>query len=282
RRWGCRAYEVPLSRLCQGEAFALFAGHLLEHLPRLHDLYNGTVEDYRRRHGLRSRHHPVPDLARAGDWLEAPFWAWRAGHGRRARLFVRRTANVLELRAGDEAWPTLPLPAARDAFVGAWTKLEPSGYKVRTRALTTTLFARLCLGDLFIHGIGGGKYDELTDVLLERFFGLPAPPYVVLSATLLLPLPRFAARAETCRDLARSARDAWYNPQRHLSATTAPVIDLIRQKQAWIERACPTHEDRRVRFTELRRLNERLRPFLRGQDEAFRQATRECRAHLRA
>jgi len=28
---------------------------------------------------------------------------------------------------------------------------------VRSRALTTTLFARVCLGDLFMHGLGGGN-----------------------------------------------------------------------------------------------------------------------------
>jgi hypothetical protein len=282
RRWGCHQYEVPLSRLCRTEAFALFAGHLLEHLPRLHADYNKAVQDYRQRHGLRSLNHPVPDLAKESDWLEAPFWAWRPGQTRRARLFVRRTANALALRAGSESWPAVPLPKNEGSFLGAWQELQREGFKVRTRALTTTLFARLCLADLFMHGIGGGKYDELTDVLLERFFGVPAPGYLVLSATLLLPLPRFAASREKCQELAHMQRDLWYNPQRHLNAEELPaaLVELAWQKQAWIDRSCSTHHERRERFLNLRRLNEQLRAYLHGDDEKLRHAAQECREHL--
>ena len=43
---------------------------------------------------------------------------------------------------------------------------------LRPRALTLTLFARVCLGDFFIHGIGGGKYDEVTDAIIRDYFGI--------------------------------------------------------------------------------------------------------------
>ena len=77
RRWGCHNLELPVSILCQTEPFAMFACHLLADLPRFHAIYNDCVRDYRRRHGIHSRNHPVPDLAAEGNWLEAPFWAWR-------------------------------------------------------------------------------------------------------------------------------------------------------------------------------------------------------------
>ena len=48
--------------------------------------------------------------------------------------------------------------------------LNGQGIKLRSRALVTTLFARLLLSDLFMHGIGA-KYDELTDVLVEPSLG---------------------------------------------------------------------------------------------------------------
>ena len=59
-------------------------------------------------------------------------------------------------------------------MIDAWRSLEAHGFKIRTRALTTTMFARLFLADLFIHGIGGGIYDELTDRIIERYYGFPA------------------------------------------------------------------------------------------------------------
>ena len=190
RRWGCHNLELPVSVLCRTEPFAWFAGRLLAELPRFHAVYNDSVHDYRRRHGIRSRNHPVPDLAEEDGWLEAPFWGWRAGAPRRGRLFARAHSDRIELRVGDEIWP------APDHDPAAWAERERQGLKVRSRALTNTLYARLFLADLFIHGIGGGKYDELTDELIRRFYGCEPPGFLVLSATRLLPLP---ARARQSR-----------------------------------------------------------------------------------
>ncbi|MCI0379474.1 MAG: hypothetical protein L0215_17840 [Gemmataceae bacterium] len=275
RRWGCHNLEAPLSCLCQTEAFAWFACHLLSELPKLHSVYNTAVHDYRRRYGLRSRNHPVPDLAKEGDWLEAPFWAWRAGQGRRQRLWVRHTSATMELRcgapsppaplpprgegmwsAGAEPWPALPRGARSEDLVAAFRDLEKQGCKVRTRALTTTLFARLLLADLFVHGIGGGKYDELTDRLFRDFFGMSPPAYLILSGTLLLPFPKWGEHS-CLPGLERQLRDLYWNPQRY--AKTDAAQELAAQKQRWIDAPSETSAERRIRYTELRRLTAALR-----------------------
>jgi hypothetical protein len=280
RQWGCLQAEVPLSRICQGEAFAWFACHLLLNAARLRQVYNDAVHAYRRRYGLRSTFHPVPDLAEEGEWLELPMWGWRAGQHRRARLFVRQTPTELQLRAGKDAWPMLAL-GDPNRLVAQWRALEPRGFKVRTRALTTTLYARLMLGDLFIHGIGGAKYDELADALIERFFDCPVPGFLVLTATRLLPLPRFDATPESCRELARKHRDLWYNPQRHFPGELPPAAQrLVREKQAWIARVGTTHAERRERFRKLRALNEQLRPFLQAEEQHLAEERDQCRDRL--
>ena len=50
------------------------------------------------------------------------------------------------------------------------------------------MFARLFLCDLFIHGIGGAKYDQMTDAIIERFFGFAPPDYLTVTATAKLPI----------------------------------------------------------------------------------------------
>ena len=70
--------------------------------------------------------------------------------------------------------------------------------RIRTRALITTLAARLLLGDLFLHGIGGAKYDHVTDRLIADFFGLEPPGYMVVSGTLHLPVTHQPAQATIC------------------------------------------------------------------------------------
>ena len=284
RQWGCHNLEVPLSQVSQGEAFAWFAGELLAELPRLHELYNRVVADYRARRRIRSRNHPVRDLAAQGDWLEAPLWGWRASAGRRGRLFVRQANGRLHLRAGEDNWPDLPVPVgAPERFVEAWRYLGAQGYKVRPRALTTTLFARVLLADLFVHGIGGGIYDELTDALMQAFFGAQPPAFLVLSGTCRLPLPTFPISEEDCRRLAREIRDLRYNPQRHLSeAQSQGLANVLHDRQEWVARSPDTHEGRRQRFRALRQLNEALRGPLLDRDRQRQQEWAQARKQLSA
>ncbi len=284
RCWGCSNLEIPISVLCRSESFAWFACHLLAELPRFHTLYNACVHAYREQYGIRSRNHPVPDLGRDGDWLELPFWAWRSGQTRRGRPYARATATGFELRVGGEAWPGLPPARDPSALVEAWRRLAQQGYKFRSRALTNTLFARLFVADLFLHGIGGGKYDELTDAIAERFYGVRPPAFQVLTATLLLPLPTHDATPSRQRELARARRDLFWNPQRHLPDGTARdprVATLVSEKERLVATA-PAVRDRRERFTALRHLTEALRPAVATEAVAVTEALETCERGLEA
>jgi hypothetical protein len=289
RGWGCHNLELPVSLLCQTEAFAWFACHLLANLASFHATYNTSVHHYRGLYGLHSRNHPVPDLTTESGWLELPFWAWRSGEKRRDRLFARVAKGTILLRSGNEVWPTLPFPSAGEgsATVAAWLRLEQCGLKVRSRALTNTLFARLFLADLFVHGIGGAKYDEVTDEIIRRFYGFEPPGYLVLSATLRPPFPSFPIGPEDCRQLSHELRDVLQNPQRHLDGLASPEIEggaqeLASEKQAWIGRPVATRRERRQRFHTLRGVTKELRSYLGEPEGRLRRRLVECTAQLHA
>jgi hypothetical protein len=268
RQWGCRNLEVPLSAVCRTEPFAWFVADILADLTRFHRLYNSIVAAYRQRRGIRSRNHPVPDLGEEDGWLEIPFWGWRAGQARprRRRLFARRSEGHIELRAGSEPWPDLPA----GSVAAAWHGLEAQGFKARTRALTTTLYARLFLADLFLHGIGGGKYDELTDELIAHFYEADPPEFIILSATRLLPLPAFPVRPADRSSVAHELRDTQYNPQRYVGHADVPVDDLLRARQAWEEQRPADRAGRREGFRRLRALTAAVRLPLAGREEELR------------
>jgi hypothetical protein len=268
RRWGCRNLEVPLSHLCRSEPFAWFTCHLLSDLPHFHAIYNQVVHDYRRVYGIRSRNHPVPDLGNDDRWFEAPFWIWDVQRPRRRQLWVQQQAGQLLLRAANLPGAqdiTASIPTADpDAFAWALQRWESHGVKLRTRALTTTLYARLFLADLFLHGIGGGKYDELTDEIARKFYNIEPPAFLVLSATLHLPLASDPATTDDQRRLQQECRDLHWNPQRHVDGLPmgADTLAILQRRQAMVDSTPTDRRGRRERFTSLRNITEQMRPLV--------------------
>ncbi len=218
-RWGLQTLEVPQSWVCQAPSFCWFAVHLLAQLPRFRRLYNEAVQEYRRVHRIRNAAQPMPDLAAEGPWLEAPLWVWTAERPTRRRLLARQDGRELILtdRQGWEARLTLSPESDGRRAAEQLVELRQRGVKIRSRALITTLWARLVLGDLFLHGIGGAKYDQVTNLLMERFFGLAPPGMMVVSATLHLPISRPAAG--DCPDFRAATRSV--SPKMGLS----PLVD---------------------------------------------------------
>ena len=230
-RWGVRNLELPVRRMCEQPSFLWFASHILAQLPRFREIHNAVLWEYRRLNKVRSSSHPVPELAGRDGWLEAPFWAWRAGEQRRRHVFARQSGKTLELSDGSTTFAALKLSPDMDACcaVEGLQQLPAQGWRFRTRALTTTIFARLCLSDLFIHGIGGAKYDEMTDRILERFYGIAPPPFLTLTATLHLPLGGSSAVSTSdAQRLRQTLHDVDFNPDRHVAATPDSVLERKR------------------------------------------------------
>jgi hypothetical protein len=227
RAWGCHNLELPVSRLSRTEAFAHFARQILGDLPRFRDVYNAAIRAYRAANGIESTNHPAPELA-AG---EAPFWVRTTGCRR------ERATPASDVRA------------------------------LRPRAVTLTLFARVCLGDFFIHGVGGGKYDEVTDTIIREYFGIEPPAYQILSATLRLPLPGYPSTLDDLKQVERRVRDLHWNPQRHLAPENLarPEVQSLAEHKAALAANEPPYSDHAARktwFRALQSITEELRSLV--------------------
>ena len=91
--------------------------------------------------------------------------------------------------------------------------------------------------------------------------------YHVLSATLHLPLPAFPSTADDLAHAERRVRDLRWNPQRHLSAEQLanPDVKALVEAHAALAAGEPPyaeHTERRECFRALRRIADRLRPFV--------------------
>ena len=126
------------------------------------------------------------------------------------------------------------------------------------------MFARLMLGDLFLHGIGGAKYDELGDEVVRGFFGVEPPGFLTLSMTSWLGLGLDPASPERLGAVDRLLRDLTFNPDRHLEGELTPdVRGWVEAKRSAIAGPVETRGQRLARFAAIRRSNEALQPLVR-------------------
>ncbi|HVX83882.1 MAG TPA: hypothetical protein VH253_03620 [Phycisphaerae bacterium] len=240
-----QVHHVPTSLLCTGPLWQHFVQAWITNASAWTAAYNRHLADYRREHRLKNPNRPMPDLATqtTGDTtaIELPFWIYRLGHARE-RLTLHITGGTAKiLRDGAALDPE---------FV-----LRDSSLVIRPRALTLTLFARLLFADLFIHGIGGALYDQITDRLLNELFH-SVPPYACVSAAWLLPLGQ-PTDPEDLPALAHRRHHLEHNPQLAIDAFTArkaDVAQLLADRQALISQiAASLAAARRNRAEKLRR-----------------------------
>lgn len=231
-RWGVHNPEAPLSAVCDAEPFRRFAIELLLRAERVRAAYNGALGDYRHAHKLRNPAQPTPDLAEQAGWIETPLWVWTHDDPRRRALWARVAGEEIEL--GDGAHAIGRLDASPDLALEQLEGFRKRGVKLRSRALLTTLYCRLIVGDLFLHGIGGAKYDQVTDDLSRRLLGVALPPHATATATLWLPLDREQRTNESPRGLKQRLRELRYHPENFVDPDDSAAAEWAQKKAGWV------------------------------------------------
>ena len=254
RPFSATLQEVRVSKAFDGP----FVADILLNLDRFSRAYNESLTEYRREQHVRSADRPLPDLKSTGDRTEAPFWIYEPHH-QRERLWIASRGDALDLYAGSRPVSTLSRadllrhPACTLASLAPWA--------IRPRALSLTLWARLLVCELFVHGIGGAKYDRVTDGIFRRYYRCEPPGYACVTATLRLPLPRHPVTAADLAAARRRVRDLHFNPQRYLEHLPA---DLLADRDRLIAESRELREQlgsplqRRAVFVAIRRINARL------------------------
>lgn len=238
REWGSTTLELPFGEVADTEGFRRFAAELLLRCKETASAYNGALDEYRAAHRIRNAAQPLPDLAGDGSWIETPFWVWSQAEPTRRALFA--SVGPDGLRLSDRAGWSAEGPLDTDGVVAWLAEQRPAGIKIRSRALATTLYCRLVLADLFLHGIGGAKYDQVTDRFCERLLGVTPPPHATLTATLRLPIEHDSPEEQDRRELVQRIRDSRYHPEEFLTdRADADVLAAAQRKEHWIGQRDP-------------------------------------------
>ncbi len=188
--------------------------------------------------------------------IELPLWRIEAG---KPRLGVR----VREARE----WLVSKDQTSQDQPSRATSGIAPLSYTLAPKAILMTALLRGFACDLFIHGTGGGVYDRVTEVWIERWamsraltanhIAWQLAPTVIASATIHLPL--LEAPPPTDRDVADSA---WRAHRATHDPAMLGELGAAATKLDWIKtiralRYAPKHE----RLASYRAMHEELARF---------------------
>ncbi|MDZ4064147.1 MAG: hypothetical protein U1E22_05700, partial [Coriobacteriia bacterium] len=217
--------ELAVTSIGRSRAFTLFAADIICNARAFAESFNAELADFRAITKTRSVVQPFPDLTIDEVEVELPLWVIVDGKRHAAR--VVRIGGKLELRANGLALASLPADAASAASL-----LGEAEFTLVPRALTLTLFVRMFVADLFIHGVGGGRYDRVTDGVARRYYGVEPAPYVVASMTMYLPLGAHLVTEDEIADLRQQLSRFDHNPDTMLGEVEFDTAEERNHAQA--------------------------------------------------
>ncbi len=279
-----QSFGIAPRRVRAGEIdYGCFLADLLADARRFATSYNKALKAYRREFGIMGTRHPIPDLHIDAGQVELPIWI-SDDSGIRHRLHVRDQEDCLQILAGEQV-----IESYAAADWQTWSKAETrlleltSAYRIRPRALSFTIWARLFLSDFFIHGIGGAKYDRIADGIIRDYFGIDPPEFCCVSATLWLEFPRYDVGREDMLRVRHQLRDTHWNPQRNAvdAEATRELIsareNLVNESLRLRRETPRDHGTRMDTFQKIRSINQRLAAYCEGQiiDNRERHSTLE-------
>lgn len=257
--------DLLQSHLSQSEGFRGFFASILCDIQRFSQLHNRALSWFRSQKCIENPAWPVANLGHLGEWHETPFWLLDKAKGLRMPLWVK--VEPREVSLGSE--PEKVLARLDILNQKEWLEaLGKLGFEIRPKALANTLFLRWLVCDLFVHGLGGAVYDQVTDALGRLWFGCEPPSFALVSATLRLPLPKVKESNEV--SIRANLRDLWWHPERLAEPTGLNEPDL----QEWLSLRTKPLQKQRAKLL-LWRLHSQANGHYLALDEQIKKAKRD-------
>ncbi len=187
-RWGVerRGYrEVLLSTLLKETSLGGVLRELTRDGERLFHSYNESLERYREEHSIKNAANPFPNLKTRNGSYELPLWVVT---DKERKPFWSSASQSIQL---------------------------PDDSYLATRGSITTMLLRAYCSDIFIHGLGGGKYDRFVTMFASEYLRVELPGFVVASRTRVLDEGRVESLSAAIRR-GRSIKEIVSHTQRYL------------------------------------------------------------------
>jgi arsenate reductase-like glutaredoxin family protein len=278
-RFGINNLEVPVSLISETDSFLQFFLHITANLKSFVNIYNTKLSEYRNLKKISSKANPLPDLMEKGFVVEMPFWIWKEGEQRKSLFASVANDSRISILCENKIVEHFDF-GGRNGSTKNLENLErlkgliSNGIKVRPKAIANTMYSRMFFSDLFIHGIGGAKYDLITDEIVREFFGVEPPEYATISATLHLPYEPLNVSKEDVIALKHVIKDMGYNPDRYASdeiMEDSEMRSMVREKKELIAKESHDAKEKHLTFDRIKQLNslmkEKISPLIKEKEK---------------
>jgi hypothetical protein len=253
--------EIPLSYVLRFQEVKDFFYNILRNYKTFAESYNCKLQEFRKSENIKNKANPFPDLKIEAEKMEMPFWLFKNSDESRESLFLENN------------------------FEEVISNCESGQYILAPKAALITVLARLLLSELFIHGLGGSKYDRFTNQLIKDYFKTEAPAFVTASANKyffeneIREYEEAKSRAEERRKL-NFHIDKYLNGLNWDAGVKERLRDLTKEKAANIEKIKRGKIERisTAGYTQdIKRIESEIRSVLEGQlgpAEAFQEPSK--------
>ena len=261
--FGINNLEVPVSHISETDSFLNYFLYITANAKSFVRIYNAKLREYRRLKKISSKANPLPDLMEKGFVVEIPFWMWKRDEPRKSLFASMSNDSRISIICENKIVEHFDF-GGRNRSTDNLKNLErlkiliSHGIKIRPKAIANTMYSRMFFSDLFIHGIGGAKYDLITDEIVRAFFGVEPPEYATISATMHLPYKPFDVSKENVNALKHVIKDMGYNPDRYATdeiMEDTEMISLINEKKYLIAKASHNTKEKHLAFDRIKQLN---------------------------
>ncbi|MHC5061206.1 MAG: hypothetical protein ACYTFK_09000 [Planctomycetota bacterium] len=181
---GLEIIYLPVSLMSRSDSFANFLYSIICDAARFVRVYNQAIKNKRKTDNLKPNQTiRLLKTDYLNNIIELPFWlVWQTG--KRASLYVSLNNRNLHIGTADSIIGTID--SSGDKKQQLIEILSKNKCVIRPKAVTLTLFARLYLADLFVHGTGSGNYEYITDHLIGNYYRISNVNFGVATATMTL------------------------------------------------------------------------------------------------
>jgi len=282
---GLNMVFLPVSRLCQSQAFLQFAASSILHAEAFASSYNAGIMQQTVMNSKRGKTLRVLDCHTSK--IELPFWLSSPHSGRKSLFVQHEGKDLIKVLMGSHEIGALKTKCETTAVAMLQDMLSEHSLHLRPKAVTLTLFIRLFLADWFIHGVGGSSYEPLVDHMMREYYGMDQMKYGVATCTMTLPIADTVSQHQkSTQQFDNQFRRLKYTPEDYLDAssqTDKMVQALIDNKQVLINKSRDCSQGKTERhhaWQQINSINTELNKYVKNQESAIQKQQRKA-AELR-